>query len=128
MTITQNTEYVLAHPFTKRAIKSALSGDFKDLKFIFDVLQIDTYQETAALCTRAFRLNKKENFPQVEEAIREVPPPTRLNVKLPIPLPECIVITMKTKRGGHRMVLKNPFQLEIDFVQKKPLFQVALQN
>lgn len=130
MTISQNSDYVLAHPFTKRAIMAACTGDFKDLKFILDILQIDIYQETASICTKAFKSNKKENYPQIEEAIREVSPPTRLNVKLPIPEPECIVVSIKAKpkSNPHRILIKNPQQLEIDFSQKKPLFQAALQN
>jgi len=131
VTISQNSDYVLAHPFTKRALKSACAGDLKDLKFIFDLLQIDIYQETASLCTKAFRTNKKENYPQIEEAIREVSPPTRLNVKLPIPPVECIVVSIKkkAKTANPKIFIKNPWQLEIDFAQKKPLFQeVALQN
>lgn len=120
MTIGQNSDYVLAHPFTKRAIKQALSGNAKDLKFIFDLLQIDIYQEVAGLCTRAYKCNKKENFPQIEEAIREVEPPTRLNIKLPIPMPECIVVTMKTKSGNRQRIV-NPFQLQIDFNKKGDL-------
>jgi hypothetical protein len=128
MTISQNTEYVLEHPFTKRALRSAINGNLKDLKFILDLLQIDTYQEVAALCTRAFKTNKKENYPQIEEAIREVPPPQRLNTKLPIPLPECIVVVMKSKNGGNHKRVINPRQLEIDFTKKVLLFQEALQN
>lgn len=128
MTISQNSDYVLEHPFTKKALRSAISGNLKDLKFIFDLLQIDTYQEVASLCTRAFKTNKKENYPQIEEAIREVQPPERLNTKLPIPLPECIVIVMKTVNGHHRKKIINPSQLEIDFTKKVPPFQEALQN
>jgi len=83
--ISQTSDYVLQHPFTKRAIRRAISGDSRDLKFIFDLLQIDTYQETAALCTRTFRKYKNENYPIIEKEIREVSPPTRLNIHLPIP-------------------------------------------
>ena len=125
MTIGQNSDYVLSHPFTKRAIKSYLTGSHKDLKLILDLLQIDTYQEVAGLCTRAFKCNKKENYPQIEQAIREVSPPEKLNIKLPIPLPECIVITMKTKHGGKHMVF-NPNQLVIEFNKKEQEFLLAL--
>ena len=126
MTISQNSQYVLEHPFTKRAVRGFLAGNIKDLKLIFDLLQIDTYQETANLCTRAYKSNKKENYPQIEEAIREVCPPERLNTKLPIPTPECIIVTMKTKNGKHRTVVINPQQLQFDFIKKAALLQAAL--
>lgn len=126
MTISQNSTYILEHPFTKRAVKSFLSGNSKDLKFILDLLQIDTYQEVAQLCTKAFRANKKQNFPQVEEAIREVCPPERLNSQLPILHPECIMVVMKTHNGGHRKYVINPQQLQIDFTKKVQQFPIAL--
>lgn len=126
MTISQNSQYVLEHPFTKRAVKAYLNGNSKDLKFIFDLLQIDVYQEVAGLCTKAFKTNKKENYPQIEEAIREVCPPDKLNVKLPIPIPECIVVHMKTKSGGHRIKVINPLQLQFDFIKKAAIFQAAI--
>ena len=127
MTISQNSQYVLEHPFTKRAVRAFINGgNPKELKFIFDLLQIDVYQETASLCTRAYKTVKKENYPQIEEAIREVCPPERLNTKLPIPIPECIVVTMKTKNGKHRTVIINPQQLQFDFTKKATLLQVAI--
>lgn len=126
MTISQNSQYVLAHPFTRKAVKSFLSGNPKDLKFLLDLLQIDTYQEVACLCTKAFKSNKKENYPQIEEAIREVCPPVRLNIKLPIPAPECIVISMKANNGTHRKIVINPMQLKIDFTKKEQQFPIAL--
>lgn len=125
MTIGQNSDYVMAHPFTKRAVRAYLTGNPKDLKLILDLLQIDTYQEVAGLCTRAFKCNKKENYPQIEQAIREVSPPDRLNIKLPIPLPECIVVTMKTKSGSCRRMF-NPNQLIIEFTKKEQGFLLAL--
>jgi hypothetical protein len=121
MTISQNSQYVLEHPFTKRALKSACHGNLKDIKFIFDLLQIDTYQEVANLCTKAFKSKRGQNNPIIEEAIREVEPPTRLNIKLPIPPPDCIVVTMKTVNGLHRKRIFNPQQLEIDFTKKGDL-------
>lgn len=93
MTITQNTDYVLSHPFTRLAVAKATMGDVKDLKFVLDMLQIDTYQEVARMCAKAFRDMQGENNPVIQDAIREVPPPTRLNARLPIP--ECVVVVMK---------------------------------
>lgn len=122
MTISQNSDYVLEHPFTKAAVKAFLSGNPKDLKFIFEVLQIDVYQETAGLCTRAFRSNKRENYPQIEEAIREVEPPKRLSCKLPIPPVECIVVKMKVKAKR----INNPMQLCLDFTKRGIPLLVAL--
>lgn len=126
MTIGQNSSYVLEHPFTKRAVENYLAGNPKDLKFLLDILQIDIYQEVSVLCTKAFKSNKKEKFPQIEQAIREVAPPERLSIKLPIPQPKpvCKVVPMKVKRHRVKIILIG--QLEILFPQKNHPLQVAL--
>lgn len=129
MTICQSSEYVLSHPFTKRAIENFLEGNVKDLKFIFDLLQIDVYQETSKECTKAFKRNKEQNYPLVEEAIREVAPPDRLNIKLPIPLPKpkCIVVPMKVKKSRVKAIMVIvKIQLELDFTQKSNLENIKI--
>jgi|GEM_PF-4044301 hypothetical protein len=85
MTISANSKSILEHPFTKRAVEKFLAGDMADFKLILDILQIDTYQQTACTCVKAFRAVRGENTPVIEKAIREVEPPTRLNTTLPIP-------------------------------------------
>lgn len=95
MTISQTSEYVLEHPFFKRAMEKASLGDTRDMKFVLDLLQIDVYQETAALCTRTFRRFKDSNYPIIEHEIREVNPPTRLSIHLPIP-EICTVVSITT--------------------------------
>lgn len=121
MTITQTSDYVLSHPFTKQAVQSYLQGNNKDLKFLFDLLQMDIYQETAKDCAKAFKRNKSQNYPLIEEAIREVEPPERLNTRLPIPPPKpiCIVVPMKvTKPKVKPLVQAIKNQLELAFPQK----------
>lgn len=126
MTINQNTAYILEHPFTKKAVKEFLSGKEKDLRFLIEIIQVDIYQEVAMCCARAFRANKKENYPDVEAAIRDVAPPTRLSCRLPIPLPDPICKVVKMKPKLVRCV--NPHQLCFDFKQAGPQSLVALQG
>ena len=87
MTIGDNSNYALSHPYIKQAVEKYLTGDKHDLKLVFDMLQINVFQDTAERCTRAYRKRRHEteNYPLLEEAIREVPPPTRLKVYFPIP-------------------------------------------
>lgn len=125
MTITQNSNYVLSHPFTKVAVQKYLSGDIKDFKFLIDLLQIDIYQEVAISCTKAFKRYKGENYPLTESAIRDVEPPERLNIKLPIPIPqpECKVVPMPLKRVTKPKIVTQMIitsQLLIPFPQKTP--------
>ena len=108
MTISQNSEYAIEHPYTKKAVRDFIAGDITALKRIFDILQIDTYQEVAVLCTKAYKTNKKENFPVIEEAIRDVAPPSRLNLRLPIPPPQevCIVVPMEVVKKPRPTITK----------------------
>lgn len=75
-------------------MERAFRGDTRDMKFVLDLLQIDCYQETAALCTRTFRKFKDNNYPIIEHEIREVSPPTRLSIHLPIP-EICTIVSME---------------------------------
>ncbi len=124
MTISQNSGYVLEHPYTKKAARDFLSGDMAAMKFIFDLLQIDMYQETAVLCSKAYKLNKKENFPIVEAAIRDVAPPSRLNVRLPIPPPmePCKVVPLsvvKKPKVPTRVAIQNQLSISFPVSNKK---------
>jgi len=126
MTISQNSNYVLEHPYLKAAVNSFLSGDHKQLKFILDSLQEDMYHKMLPLCAKAYKANKKENYPQVEQAILEVSPPDRLNIQLPIPLPtiECKIVPM-IKHKKSRTVVNAKGQLEFDFDEKRQLSRIA---
>lgn len=127
MTISQNSNYVLEHPFLKAAINAFLSGEIKDLKFILDSLQEDMYHKMLPLCAKAYKANKKENYPQVEQAILEVSPPDRLNIHLPIPLPTvCKVVPMRlVKQKKSQTVVNYKGQLEFDFNEKRQLSRIA---
>lgn len=91
MTITQNIAYIKSHPYYALARTDESAMD----KLLFEVM-FHTYTVVAGNCARAFRCSKGMNTPQIVEAIREVAPPSNLDIRLPIPppievIPVCVV-------------------------------------
>ena len=118
MTISQNSEYALSHPFLKMAATEFLNGNKKELKTLLDTLQEDMYHKVLAQCVKSYKRFKNENYPIIEEAIRFTAPPENLNVQLriPMPAPECKVVVMKAKKI-RSFLCTNCKQLEIEFKQ-----------
>ena len=129
MTISANSDYILEHPFLKQAIANFNRGDIKDLKYLISEIHIHTWLTVSNDCAVAFRQNKRLNNPEILSAIRDIPPPVKLSLHLPIPLKteECKVVALSTKTHpikNHKIAN----QLEFDFTikTKRPRSLVAL--
>lgn len=120
MTIGNQVSAIFEHPFFKQAVKAYSLGNEKDLKFIFQNLMTHTYLTVAQDCGRAFRLNKWGNHPEIYAAIKDVSPPTSLNLYMPIPPviveKECKVVPLKVIKQ-HKIIKRvyGPNQLELLF-------------
>lgn len=131
MTITATVKYLLEHPFFKQAIIAYNRGDDKDIQYVLQELQIHTWLTVAKDCSVAFRQNKRANDPQIIEAIRDVEPPTSLDIRFPIPLKQehCKVITLSPPKVKHHKSFKIENQLELVFsykTKKAPKYIEAL--
>lgn len=125
MDISQNSDYVLSHPYLREAVDNFRNGDVNTLKFIFVSLQEDMYHKMLVACNKSFKRFKHENFPIIEEEIKLTPSPDCLSIKLPIPLPKeaCKIVPMKVKQGRTiRPRFIDAMQLEIDFTKKGETF------
>lgn len=131
MTITATVKYLLEHPFFKQAIIAYNRGDDKDIQHVLQELQIHTWLTVAKDCSVAFRHNKRANDPQIIEAIREVQPPTTLDIRLPIPIKQehCKVITLPKVRIHKSFKIENQLELTFTYKQKKaPKYIEALMG
>lgn len=91
MTILQQIQYLKTHPFYQSALGSEEALDH----LLFEVM-FHTYTVCSVNSTRAYRraMCMKMNSPEVLCAVRDVPPPANLDVRLPIP-DACRVVSMK---------------------------------
>ncbi len=120
MTISATVKYLLEHPFLKQAIINYNRGDERDLDYLLNIVHIHTWQTVSKDCVRAFRQNKGSNDPIIIEAIKGIPRPETLDIRLPIPLKieDCKVVILSPKIK-HIKNYKDPKQLEIEFTTKQ---------
>jgi hypothetical protein len=85
MNIKKNTEYILQHPYTKKAIEEYVKGDSKMMEQLIFEIQFHTFDKTALLCSQTYGLNKWNNTCVIKDIIRNVEPPNNLSISLSIP-------------------------------------------
>ena len=92
MTITAQIAYIKEHPFYEVAMHDEAAME----KLLFEVM-LHTYLTCSANCARAYRHARRMNGPQVVEAIRDCPPPSNLDLRLPIPVLDegCVIVSIK---------------------------------
>ncbi len=88
MTIKETTKSIFRHPFFKEAMRKFAKGDPADLMAIFDNAQIHVYQTVVRCATKEYGRNKWGQVDDIRVKISELPPPTTLDLYLPIPLPD----------------------------------------
>lgn len=120
MTITKNAESILEHPYLKEAIEQFQQGNTKDMRHLLSELATHVYLTVASNCAKVYRGEvKNHNIPIVYGYIKDICPPTNLDIRLPIPPPkpkvECKVVKLTPKVKGY----KDPKQLEIQFKANK---------
>jgi len=136
MTITQQIDYIMGHPFMAVAMKDEAAMR----KLLFEV-QFHVYRTVSLNGAKAFRKYRDMNDPIIYEEIRDQEPPENMDIRLPIPMieevvevKECPVITMQVlpvvvadnavKKTRVRL-LPNPFQMIIEFPSRNAVTVVA---
>lgn len=123
MDITNQVTSIFEHPYFKQSIRKYNNGDDKDLRHVIRESIIHTYLTVAMNCGRAFKMNKWANHPEIYAAIKDITPPTNLDLRLPIPPiieeDKCIVVPLKVKAKTYKFkIIAN--QLELPFLPKAP--------
>jgi len=90
VTITAQIAYIKSHPFYRLALADEAAMEL----LLFEVM-FHTYTVASGNCARAYRQARRMNGPQIVEAIRDCAPPANLDLRLPIPEPECVVVSIK---------------------------------
>lgn len=85
MTINQQIEYILEHPFTKNAIQEYNNGNPDVLKQLLFEIHFHVFDKTALHCSKVYGVNKWNNTVVLKELIRHCEPPTNLSIVLSIP-------------------------------------------
>lgn len=85
MNFKETTDHVFKHPFFKEAMRKFMEGDPKDLKDIFTQAQIHVWDTTTRIAAKQYGQVKWGQWDDIKTKLRELPPPTTLDLYLPIP-------------------------------------------
>jgi hypothetical protein len=80
MTIKQQIRAIMEHPFYREALHDSKCME----RLLFEVM-FEVYGTVSANCSRAYRMVKRMNTPEIISAIRDIEPPSNLDIRLPIP-------------------------------------------
>jgi hypothetical protein len=83
MNIKKNCEYILGHPYTRRAAEEFIKGNTELMSHLLFEIHYHTFDKTALHCSKVYGLNKWNNSCAIKDILRSVEPPSNLSILLP---------------------------------------------
>lgn len=82
-TIKQQSKLIIEHPFFKQCLEKAKNGDFSDFERLFLEVQAHVWERVALDASRVYGQYRRANSCDIKKEIRDMPPPTGLDLRLP---------------------------------------------
>lgn len=82
-TIKQQSKLIIEHPFFKQCLEKAKNGDFSDFERLFLEVQAHCWERVALDASRVYGHYRRANSCDIKKEIRDMPPPTSLDLRLP---------------------------------------------
>lgn len=98
MTINQQIESILKHPFFNFALQKFGSGDDKELRHLFFEIIFHTYEKTTLNSAKTYSRYRWLNTCDTLAEIRNTAPPENLDLRLPIPDKKAILSIPKADK------------------------------
>lgn len=115
MTISQQTDFILAHPFFEDAINDYNNGDKNKVYDLLNRLQLHCIDTQIRNSVKEYGSCKRMNTMDIKDRLQAMKQPENMNIYLPIPKPkvECKVISIVShiKKKVARYI--NPLQLSL---------------
>ena len=92
MTIAATADRIMDHPYFRSAVAAFMDGSRGDLRILLIDLMAHVALQQNALDARAYNLRKRENYPDIYQAIKEKGAGCDLSFKMPVPDEICLVI------------------------------------
>jgi hypothetical protein len=83
MNIKANCEYIINHPYTKKAVEEYIKGNTELFAHLLFEIHYHTFDKTALHCSKVYGLNKWNNACVIKDILRSVEPPSNLSILLP---------------------------------------------
>ena len=97
-TIKQQSKLIIEHPFFKNCLKKAEMGDFSDFERLFMEIQAHCWEKVSLDASRVYGQYRRANSCDIKKEIRDMPPPTTLDLRLPFVKSETIISVNKAKK------------------------------
>lgn len=116
-TIVEQSKEIASHPFFKECLYKANSGDNSGFERLFYEIQCHCWEKSALEASRVYGTWHRANHCDVKRELRNMPPPTTLDIRLPFvqPKKESRLKSVKISHTKVRLQANNPNQLCINF-------------
>jgi hypothetical protein len=82
-TIVETSKAIIDHPFFKHSLELAYNGDMSGFEKLFYELQSHVWEVNSLQASRVYGQWHRANHCDVKREIRQCPPPTNLDIRLP---------------------------------------------
>lgn len=124
--IREQGRLILNHPYFADCLEKATNGDFSGFERLFYEIQSHTWEVCSLSSSRCYGNWHRGNSCDIKRELRNLPPPTTLDLRLPIPPPkEKIQIIIPITKHKARLRWEDPNQLLIPFPESK-IFQLRI--
>lgn len=115
-TICEQSKLIIKHPFFNECLKKANTGDMSGFERLFLEVSAHIWEKSALSASKTYGTWHRSNHCLIKNELREMPPPTNLDLRLPFVRPEPKKPTAVLKSIGKAIKkMANPNQLKISF-------------
>lgn len=120
-TVKEQTKLILEHPFFKQSLQQAQVGDMSGFERLFMEISLHTWEKCSLAASRCYGQWHRANHMTVKKEIRDMPPPTNLDLRLPFvqPKQESRSQTVKMSHRRNKLKVHNGDQLLFTFILEK---------
>ena len=102
-TLKQQAKLIIEHPFFKQSLENAQNGDFSGFERILMESMLHTWERCSLDASRIYGQFRRANSCDIKKEIRDMPPPTTLDLRLPFVKREIQVTKVKIKITIHEI-------------------------
>jgi hypothetical protein len=116
-TIVEQGKLIIQHPFFEECLDKANRGDMSGFERLFLELTAHCWEKCSLASSRTYGTWHRANHMLIKKELRDMPPPTNLNLRLPFvkPKQESSIHAFKTTHRHIRVQVHNPNQLLFTF-------------
>lgn len=97
-TVKQQAKLIIEHPYFKDSLRRANNGDTSGFERLLMETMLHCWEKVSLDASRVYGQYRRANSCDIKKEIREMPPPTTLDLRLPFVKSETIISVNKEKK------------------------------